>query len=372
MQEVKKRRIVLASVLKPVNDSRMFEKMGLSLANDYEVHIIGTESNDNIQKSKVVFHPLPACARISIQRIVAPFKILRRFFFIKPDLIILSTHELLWTALVVKIFLNVKVIYDVRENYFRNILHTNAFPRLLKVFIASYVRIKEWMMSPLIDVFFLAEAGYEKELRFVTKKKLILENKVKKMPIALTEKWGEQDGNIHLLFSGTLAETTGVFSAIDLAAKLHAVEKKIRLLIIGHSPLVTVNTRIRNHISDKDYIQFKGGYNLVPHLEILDAIAASDFGIIAYPSNLSTQNTVPTKLFEYLGYKLPILLINYAPWIEICRPYLAALSFDLKNFKAEEFIMKLRSTRFYSRIPSDVFWESEEKKLLAAVSGLLK
>ena len=30
MQEIKKRRIVLASVLKPVNDPRMFEKMGQS------------------------------------------------------------------------------------------------------------------------------------------------------------------------------------------------------------------------------------------------------------------------------------------------------------------------------------------------------
>ena len=44
MQEVKKRRIVLASVLKPVNDSRMFEKMGQSLAPYYEVHIMGTQS----------------------------------------------------------------------------------------------------------------------------------------------------------------------------------------------------------------------------------------------------------------------------------------------------------------------------------------
>ena len=36
----------------------------------------------------------------------------------------------------------------------------------LRVFIASYVRIKEWITSPFINIFFLAEAGYEKELNF--------------------------------------------------------------------------------------------------------------------------------------------------------------------------------------------------------------
>ena len=372
MQEVKKRRIVLASILKPVNDSRMFEKIGQSLSPYYDVHIIGAESIVNTHNSSIVFHPLSSLKRFSVERIVAPFRILGKIFSIKPDLVIICTHELLWMVLISKIFLRCKVIYDIRENYFRNILHTNAFPRLLRIFVASYVRIKEWITSPFINIFFLAEAGYKKELGFLKGQKIILENKVKKIPSPASKKWSQEDGNIHLLFSGTLAETTGVFIAIDLASKLYAVEKKIRLLILGYSPLHPVNNRIRNHINGKDYIQFKGGDTLVPHPEILEAIGASDFGIIAYPPNLSTQNTIPTKLFEYLGYTLPIMLINYDPWITICTPFDAALPFDLKNLNAEEFISRLRSTTFYSRIPSDVFWESEEKKLLMAISELIK
>ncbi len=372
MQEVKKRRIVLASVLKPVNDSRMFEKIGQSLASGYEVHIIGTRSKANIQYSPIVFHPLPSSPRLSFTRIVAPLRILKRFFFIKPDLIILSTHELIWVALAAKLFWGSKIIYDVRENYFLNILHTDAFPRLLRIFIACYVRFKEWITSPLIDIFFLAEAGYEKELGFVTKKKLILENKVKKMLPTIGKKWSEQDGNIHLLFSGTLAQTTGVFNAIELATKLYTLNKKIRLLIIGYSPLRSVNKAITDLIQGKDFIRFIGGPNLVPHSEILEAIGASDFGIVAYPPNLSTQNTIPTKLFEYMGYRLPILLINYAPWLTFCQQYTAAIPFDLKAFDAREFMRELQSTTFYTSVPSDVFWESEEKKLLPAIAQALK
>ncbi len=55
MQEIKKRRIVLASVLKPVNDPRMFEKMGQSLSHHYEVHIIGTNIQYRIVLTIVLF-----------------------------------------------------------------------------------------------------------------------------------------------------------------------------------------------------------------------------------------------------------------------------------------------------------------------------
>ena len=44
---MKKQRIVLASVLKPVDDTRMFEKIGKSLAREpkYEISIYGYPSN---------------------------------------------------------------------------------------------------------------------------------------------------------------------------------------------------------------------------------------------------------------------------------------------------------------------------------------
>ena len=180
MQEIKKRRIVLASVLKPVNDPRMFEKMGQSLSPHYEVHIIGTKSKTDSSHDNIIFHPLASYARLSLDRILSPLRILKKILYLKPALLVICTHELLWVVLIAKIFLRCPVVYDIRENYFRNILYTNSFPAILRVFIALYVRIKEWITIPAINSYFLAEVGYEKELTFVKNKKVILENKVKK------------------------------------------------------------------------------------------------------------------------------------------------------------------------------------------------
>jgi hypothetical protein len=45
---MKKTKVVIASILKPIDDSRMYEKFGLSLeqANEYEINIIGFASKN--------------------------------------------------------------------------------------------------------------------------------------------------------------------------------------------------------------------------------------------------------------------------------------------------------------------------------------
>ena len=371
MQEIKKRRIVLASVLKPVNDPRMFEKMGQSLSPYYEVHIIGTKCKTDSSHDNIIFHPLASYTRLGLDRILSPLRILKKILYLKPALLVICTHELLWAVLIAKIFLRCPVVYDIRENYFRNVLYTKSFPPIVRIFIALYVRIKEWITIPAINNYFLAEVGYEKELSFVRSKNIILENKVKKIVLPPARKWSEDDLNVHLLFTGTLAPTTGIFVAIDLATKLHAEDPKIRLHIIGFSPMHTVYDEIRDRTKDKTFILFTESREPVSHLEILTAIQKADFGIIAYPRNLSTENTIPTKLFEYLGYGLPILLTDYPPWVEICRPFGAAIQFDPDNVDAPGMRHAMKHHKFYSEAPNDVFWESEEVQLLQTVDRLL-
>jgi glycosyltransferase involved in cell wall biosynthesis len=371
MQEIKKRRIVLASVLKPVNDPRMFEKMGQSLSAYYEVHIIGTKPHTYSSQHNIVFHPLAPYTRLGIDRILSPLKILRKILYLKPALLVICTHELLWAVLIAKIFLRCPVVYDIRENYFRNILYTNSFPPILRVFIALYVRIKEWITLPAINNYFLAEAGYEKELTFVRKKKIILENKVKKILLQPARKWSEDDRKIHLLFTGTLAPTTGIFVAIDLATKLHAADPNIVLHVVGFSPMANVHQQIKDRVRDKPFILFSESREPISHLDILTAIQHADFGIIAYPPNASTENTIPTKLFEYLGYTLPVLLIDHPGWFERCEPYAAAIQFQLNSIDAGAILRSMKQGTFYSNAPKEVFWESEEDKLLQTVRRLL-
>jgi len=348
---MKKRRIVLASILKPVNDTRMFEKMGVSLAQSgqYEVHIIGYPSDSSIGDPNVHFHPLPRFKRLSIARVIARIKALKFIIEVKPELLIVTTHELLEVAILIRILFGTKIIYDIQENYWRNILFTDAFPKIIRPLIALFVRLKEWMASPFFSQFLLAEKCYENELGFIKNKFAVIENKCK-VPPGFQRKPNKEF--IELIFTGTIAESTGIFQAITLAKKLHAAESKIRLTIIGYCSRQKVLLQIEDEVSKNPFIRLIGGKNLVSHSVIMSAIATANFGIISYPISRHTENRIPTKLYEYLACQLPILLQNHKPWIETSKPFDAAIEINLEQSHIEPILKQIFIRSFYSNISS--------------------
>lgn len=366
-----KNTIVIASILKPVDDTRMYEKMGLSLArtNKYDVNIIGY-SVINIPKEELItFHPIFNFSRLSFSRLIAPYKCYRLLRKIKPQTLIINTHELLIIGAIFRIFNNTKFIYDVRENYYRNILYTAAFPKLMRPFLAHWVRFKEYASQLFVDHYFLAEQSYEQEFSFTRKKSTILENKYQ--PIDNFAKSDRRDpSGSKMLFSGTLAESTGVFHAIELAIALHKIDPNISLDIIGYSPIQSITDRINLHIKQHQFISLSGGNKLVAHSEVIAKIKQANFGIIFYPSNKSTINSTPTKLYEYLANKLPIIIQNNPKWQAICEAHSAGIAIDFSDYQAEDLLQQMKNDTYYTSAQNDQFlWISEETKLLQYIKS---
>jgi glycosyltransferase involved in cell wall biosynthesis len=374
MPEDGKSTIVIASVLKPVDDSRMCEKIGqsLSLLENTVVHVIGFPAGSTPSGSQMKFHSLKKFNRLSLNRIIAPIHIFSIAIKLKPSIVIITTHELLWAGLLLKLFTGCRLVYDIQENYYRNVLYTRAFPLMLRPAIALYVRVKEVFSSLFIDHFFLAEKGYARELRFPRKRNTVLENKVKKpMGEVGRNSVNLSRNKLQLLFTGTLAESTGVFTAIDLAIQLHEVDQRIELKIMGYASLPETLRKIKEQIHPHHFIELVGGDTLVPHADIIKEIQQAHFGIIAYPKNPATENSIPTKLYEYLGFQLPIVMINHPAWVEICNHYSAAVTFDPGHIDPSHLVTQMCGLKFYDRTPQNVFWEDEEMKLFEAIRPLL-
>ena len=119
-----KTKIVLASILKPVDDTRMYEKVGISLSQTkkYAINIIGFWTKKKL-KTNEAFTIFPAFSfeRLAFRRLLAPWMCLKKYIKVKPKLIIFNTHELLIVTIIYKIIFGGKIIYDVQENYYRNI-----------------------------------------------------------------------------------------------------------------------------------------------------------------------------------------------------------------------------------------------------------
>jgi hypothetical protein len=368
-QERKKTRIVLASILKPVDDTRMFEKMAGTFANEgYDVHIIGYPSAATPTISGITLHPLKPFRRLSVQRILAKWKVFLMGMKLKPDIFIFTTHELLAPAMWMKVLLPVKIIYDLRENYYRNILYSGSFTPALRIPLAILVRWKEKLLAPAVDHFLLAERNYETELSFHRGSWTVIENKNAACP---PRQRTVAPGRIRLLFSGTLAGSTGVINAITLTKELFHLDPSVSLTIVGYAAQKNMRERILNEVKQHHFIRLIGGAELVPHTEVINAIHEADFGIIAYPPSRHTMNSFPTKLFEYLGAALPIILDRQWPWIKTYGALNPFVIVDFENIDYAKLLFELKAGRKFEA-PSDVTWESEERKLIDAIKETLK
>src|SRR5690606_42149493 len=96
-----KARIVIASVLKPVTEPRAYHKLALSLreTNKYRINIIGFCSKKKPDLEDLRFTSVFCRPRTHPSRILAPFRFIREVFRYRPELVIVTTYELLPMAL---------------------------------------------------------------------------------------------------------------------------------------------------------------------------------------------------------------------------------------------------------------------------------
>jgi glycosyltransferase involved in cell wall biosynthesis len=371
MAEPRKKRIVIASVLKPVDDTRMFGKIATTLAENklFSVDVIGCAGhrhNRSVQQLSI-----GSFSRISFSRWFASWRIIWLALRLQPDLLIICTHELLFAATLLKMFRGSKIVYDVQENYYLNIRHTKAFPRALRKLIADYVRVKEKLCSRWVDLFFLAEKTYQSELTFIGSRFIVLENKVQSSNPHEKRPIGDR---VNLIFTGTLAESTGVYLAIKVASAMYRVDKNVTLTIVGYAPHQSTFSHLTRLSSDLSFIKLIAGTHQIPHHEIVRFIQDADAGIISYPANPSTQNRVPTKLYEYLAHHLPIIMVNNKHWVSIANRFSAAIVFSENSINGNELLNELRTGKFYihQEDESQLTWESEKDKLRRAVTNLIE
>ena len=363
-------KLVIASVLKPVTDTRMCDKIGRSIsqAKKYEVNIIGFYRKNLVSETNIKFHPIFDFPRLSLQRVFSGIKYLSKLRELRPSCIICSTHELLIPTVLYSFFCSTKVIYDVRENYFRNILYTDAFPLVIRFPIALWVRLKEYLTRPFISKYLLAEKCYRNELLFAKNKNIIIENKAIQSGDKPASNKSLDHDIIQLIFTGTIATTTGVFDCIELAKSLHQSNNSIRLKIIGYCAQKDVLSSLRNTINNFKFIELIGGEFLVDHITIIQHIKDADFGLVYYPPNKANDSSIPTKLYEYLGHQLPMIMENKMIYTQLCNRYPASINIDFRQYNASEILRKMQNTSFYKIAPkNEVLWASEELKLLSVI-----
>jgi glycosyltransferase involved in cell wall biosynthesis len=369
-------KILIASVLKPADDVRSCYKIGQSLAqtNKYEVNIIGFESKKKVETENIFLHPIFNFSRNSFKRLSAPVKVFKKYIKLKPQLIVVTTPELLWVMFLIRIIFGTKIIYDVQENYQFNIKHNHIYRGISKFFLNNYVKIAERLSRYFVGGFFLAEDIYEKQLPFLRKKpyikllnKSLLSIKQEKEPLTFSE-----NKSLKFIFSGTIGKEYGALEAIELCKKLHQHNSKITLTIIGYSSDKKYLKLVKEALKDVQYIQLIAGDKPIPQSDIIQKIKCSDLALLPYQLNPNISGRFPTKIYDYLAMRIPMIIPPQANWKAYLDQYKAGLTLDFNAPDIKRLHKDLHTNSFYLHHPKEeILWQSQESELVKFVHNIL-
>lgn len=370
--------ILLASVLKPLDDTRMLGKFGRTLAGrpGTVVHVAGRQAPtpaslpDNLRT-----HALLEGTRLSLARLGAQGRYWRLLRELQPQVVFVHAPELLpLTVLWQTLGRGRCFVYDVRENYALNIQTQAVYPRWARGLLAGLVRGLETLAARRAAAVLLAERSYAEELPFAhPSRTLLIENKYQPSPAPAPTPAGPRQlptaaEPLQLLYSGTISELNGVWEAIRFTQHLRQAWPLAHLTIIGACQQPGLLPRLQAAVrASQGAVTLVGGAGLVPHAEVVAAIQGSHLGLLPYRPHPSTARCVPTKLFEYLAHGLPLLVPPNPLWQQLAGRHGAGLTFDFQQASypsAATLAGAIQAHPYYPRgIQAEAFWISEAEKL---------
>ena len=359
---------MIASTLKPIDDVRAYWKLSQSIAktNKYEVNIIGNSGKKEDVNKNIKFHIHELRRNSWIKRFTIRWLIFIRIIRLKPDVLIITTHELIAISLFVKLFTSCSLIYDVQENYYLNLTQIDSNP--FKKGYAFLIRFKEYISQFFIDSYWLAERCYRNELPFA-RNGIVVENKALDLPPNSNE-----SSDLVLGFTGTISSYSGIQNALKIFDELVILRPNTILKITGQVHDEQLEKILNEKAEANENVILEISKNPVSYHKILETISTINFGIIGYEENEVNMSKKPTKLFEYSRYQLPYLVSQKTLWRHLGMKLGGAIPVDFGQIDGSQLLETLENSGdlFPKTYPQDMTWEFEETKILKSLNDLTK
>lgn len=369
-----KKKVLFASVLKPVDDLRLYGKIGKSLEEfypDWEFFFIGNQ----VQNKQKNFFTWGKIQRLSLIRFFFGFFFLKKLLQVKADYLFVGAIELLPFAFFYKLLhKKLKIIYDIQENYQANILYNRGYPNFLRKFLVFFTRKIENLSPQFVNHFLLAEKSYANELKFIGNKYTLVENKFLMKHCIYPKTKRKQNLGV---FSGTISETYGIYEALNFAKLYQKQVPDFQLVIIGFAAQKKIQKLLKNISKKHDFIQTIGIEQTVAHQEILNYLQKAEVAILPYQINQSIEQKIPTKFYECLSLQTPMLIQKNKYWKSFFTRYSfkSSIFYDFQEAKENSIFQvkeDLQKSIFYENYSpqKEWFWEYEKEKLRKIMNAI--
>jgi len=368
---------ILTTVHQPF-DVRIFHKEAKSLAKaGYDVTLIAQHAeNEVVGGINIIALPKPKNRFVRIFGL--SWKTLILALRQKYDIYHFHDPELIFIGIILKI-LGKKVIYDVHEDYPDYILEKMYLPHWIKFPFSKIMKFVEWLTGKALDYIITADSGVYK--RFPCKKAEIIYNYPDLSTFRRKEK--EEAKLYDLIYPGTVSNYI-LNSIIDVTIEVLKTKLDFKVLLIssntmiGNKSLKRIAEQIKKRGITENTIKLMGH---IPHDEVCSYIKQSRIGFIPLPNTPKFQKNIPTKLFEFMFCKIPVVASDLFPTRQFVENNYCCELVDINDrIDTSKIILELlkddgkRNTmgnNGHNLVSKFYNWGNEEKKLFSIYKGLL-
>ncbi len=372
---------ILSSVHQAL-DNRIFYREARSLQRaGYEVTLIAVHPRDEV-KNDVQIIGLPRVPRWQRPRLW--WTLLHRALATRADVYHFHDPELLLVTPWLRLLSGKPTIYDVHEAHADFIQVKEYMPTRLRSPLASVFRRVEPWLARLQSALVFADGQIAIPFERVSCPQTTLYNfpasSFVKNAAAATREIGAQEPIV--LYLGGLKKIRGTAVMIEAFQTIVREMPSARLLLVGPFSPPDLEQEVREDIARRGLQDAVDVVGSVPFEQVGEYLTRASVGWLAWQPVLKNKKNIPTKLFEYMAYALPIVssdLPSTRPFIHDGREgYLATA--DDPAAHAEAILRLLRDPqaaramgqRGQELVQTQYSWDAMEERLLALYEAVLQ
>lgn len=288
-------------------DNRVFYREACSLRRaGYDVTLIAVHDREEVREG-VRIVPLPRVARW--QRPLLWRELLRLALAENADLYLFHDPELLLPTPLLRLRTGRPTVYDVHEANADFIAVKDYMPAALRYPAAWAFGWLEPLLARAQSGLIFADDQIAQDFAAIDLPKTTLFNfpSLEFVQAALAQPERERVGGPTVLYLGGMERNRGAALMVEAFARVHREMPEARLLVVGHFMPPELEAEAATHaarLGVGDAVTLTGR---VPFETIGRYLQEATVGWVTWQPARKNQKNIPTKLFEYMAYGLPVV-----------------------------------------------------------------
>lgn len=290
--------------LHPPFDVRIFHKECKTLAAaGYDLTLLAQAAWPETVVDNIRIMGLPEISR-RWQRPRVWQAIIQKVRALKPALVHFHNPELL---LIAPLLRPAKLIYDCQEANAETMLVRRWIPAALRRPVSRLVARLEPYLARQTDAIVITEDSHVNQFAGCGRPIVLLYNYPLLSNLPTTH---ASDGHT-LLHVGILSAGRGALTMIEAMRQVVRHKPEARLILVGPFDSPADEVEIRKLIHDYGLKQAINLVGWIPFDQLPAWFARADIGLVPWQSEKNfPPQIIPTKMFEYMGAKLPLVISN--------------------------------------------------------------